>query len=69
MQHANYQAVTKVILYTLSPLFLHIFALLCISVFNISDSMRCSVAVLQLQNSLSPYRKYANIILYIYKYI
>ena len=49
--------------------FLHTFAVLCISVFNISDSMRCSVAVLQLQNSLSPYRKYANIINYIYIYI
>ena len=31
--------------------------------------MRCSVAVLQLQNSFSPFWKYANIINYIYKYI
>ena len=30
--------------------------------------MRCSVAVLQLQNSFSPYWEYANIINYIYEY-
>jgi len=48
LQRANYQAVTEAVLHTLSPLFLHIFALLCISVFNISghDALQCcSVAV------------------------
>jgi len=50
LQRANYQAVTEVVLYTLNPLFLHIFALLCISVFNTSglDALQCcSVAVLK----------------------
>ena len=48
LQRANYQAVTEVILYTLNPSFLHIFALLCRVVFNTSglDALqRCSVAV------------------------
>ena len=48
LQRTNYQAVTEAVLHTLSPLFLHILALLCRVVFNISghDALqRCSVAV------------------------
>ena len=48
MQHTYYQAVTEAVLRTFNPTFLHIFSLLCISVFNISGLealQRCSVAV------------------------
>ncbi len=49
LQRANYQAVTEVVFTLSQSLVLHIFSLLCISVFNTSglDALqRCSVATL-----------------------